>query len=167
MEDVVAHRVPGPLHAHEVLVVALAASQHQPVEAAVALVLVALDEVPPQHEVLGDVVDAGPDHAHSHVVPGQAAVVGLAQLVLLPVLHVLEVHNAVVVEVLAGPDLVGHAFGVHVRQRVLVVVPAAEAEVKPSDEGHLVVDDHELLVVGPVEGHVGRVLEDVVIRVGA
>lgn len=49
-------------------------------------------------------------------------------------------------------------------QGVLMSVPAAEAEIETANEGHLVVNDDELFVVSPVKGHVGRVLEHIVIR---
>ena len=45
-----------------------------------------------------------------------------------------------------------------------MVVPATKAEVQAADEGHLVVDDNELLVMRPVEGHVGSVLKNVMVR---
>jgi hypothetical protein len=115
--------------------------------------------------VLRDAHHRRPDDAQADVVPRHAAVLGLVELVRLPVLDILEVHDAVVVKVLAGPDLGGDAFGVGVGERVLAHVPAAEAEVEAADEGDLVVDDEELLVVRPEEGRVGAVQERVVVRV--
>ena len=114
VHDVFPHGVAWTLDADQILVHTLAAAELQPVKLVVALVLVTLDKVPAQDEMLGDVVDARPDHAHSDVVPWHTTVVGLAQLVLLPILHVLEVHHPVVVEVLAGPDLVGNSLGMDV-----------------------------------------------------
>ncbi|KAH6607804.1 hypothetical protein Trco_004117 [Trichoderma cornu-damae] len=159
------HRVLGPLHPDQVFVLALAALEDDPVEPLVALVLVALDKVPPQDEVLGNVVHARADDGHGDVVPGHAAVVCLAELVVLPVLHLFEVHDSVVVEVLARPDVRRHLVRVDVGERVVPGVPPPKAEIQAADEGDGVVDDDELLVVSPVHRHVGGVLQDVVVRV--
>ena len=129
MKHIPAYWVERPLDANQVFVRALAASQLEPFEPPVPLVLVSLDKIPPQDEVLGDVVNARPNDAHGDVVPGHAARLGLAQLVLLPVLDIFEVHDAVVVEVLAGPHLVRNTFRMHVRESMLVIVPAAKAEI--------------------------------------
>ena len=102
--DVVTHGVFGALHGHHVLVLAIAASEGKPVEALVSLVLVALDEVPAKDKMFRNVVDAGADDTHVHVMPGHAAVVGLAELVLSPVGDGLEVHDAIVVVILTRPD---------------------------------------------------------------
>ena len=46
---------------------------------------------------------------------------------------------------------------------MLVIIPAAETQVKPAYESHFVVDHDEFLMMSPVEGHVRSVLEDVVV----
>lgn len=147
MLDVLAAGVLGPLHGDQVFVFARAALHQEPVDVVAALVLVALDEVPAQDEVLGDVVDAVAHQAHRYIVPRHAAVLGFAELVALPVFYALEVHDAVVVEVLAREDVVAQAAGVDVGEWVLVCVPAAEAEVDAADEGEGIVDYDEFLVV--------------------
>lgn len=48
---------------------------------------------------------------------------------------------------------------------MLVGIPATEAEVETTDEGEGVVEDEELFVVRPVEGHVGAMDEGMVIGV--
>jgi len=98
-------------------------------------------------------------------VPGHIARVCLTEGILLPVLDILEIHNTVVIEVLARPYLVGDSIRVHIGQGVLIVVLPAEAEVKPADESHLVVDDNELLVIGPVKCHIGSILQHIIVRV--
>lgn len=76
----------------------------------------------------------------------------------------LEIHYPVVVEILSREDVILDTRRVEISERVLVNVPAAKAEVQSADESHFVVNDHELLVVRPVERHVRRILKDVVIR---
>lgn len=113
--------------------------------------------------MLGNVVDAVANDTHGDIMPGHAAVVGFAQLVGRPVFDSLEVQDAVVVEILAGEHFVLNARGMHVGEGMLPAVPASETQIQAADEGHLVVDDDELLMMGPVEGHVAGVLEDVVV----
>lgn len=50
-------------------------------------------------------------------------------------------------------------------ERMLMGIPTSEAKVETADEGHLIVDNEELLVMCPVERHVGCVFENVVVRV--
>jgi len=47
---------------------------------------------------------------------------------------------------------------------MLLGVPAPKAVVQPTNEGKVIVNDYELFMVCPVEGHVTGILEDVVIR---
>lgn len=44
-----------------------------------------------------------------------------------------------------------------------MVVPSSKTEIQATNEGSVKVDYDELLVVSPVEGHIGRILEDIVI----
>lgn len=67
----------------------------QPWVSSASLVFVALDEVPAANEVDGDVVDGGADDADRDIVPGHAAVVSFRELVLPPVLDLLEVEYAI------------------------------------------------------------------------
>lgn len=53
----------------------------------------------------------------------------------------------------------------HVRERMLAVVPSAKAEIQASNEGQGIVDDNELLMMCPVKGHISCILKDIVIRV--
>ena len=96
--------------------------------------------------------------------PGHTPEVCLGQLIPHPVVHALKVHDPVVVEVLAREHFVFHARRVHVGAGVLAIVPPAEAEVEPADEGEGVVNDDEFLVMRPVESHVARILKHIMIR---
>lgn len=165
MMDVVPHRMLWTLDRNQILVLAFSTGHGQPIEARGPLVLVTLDEVPPEYKVFCDIVDAVTDDTHGHIMPGHAAVVGFAQLVGLPVIDGLEIHDAVVVEVLTGEHFVLHPRWMGVGQRMLAIIPSAETQVKAADEGHLVVDDDEFLMMGPVEGHVASILKDIVVGV--
>lgn len=165
MLDVVTARVRGTLHSDQVLVISFATLKHEPVEPRVSLVLVALGKVPSQHKVLRNVVNARTNDCHGHVVPGHAAVVSFAKLVLLPVSDFVEVHDAVVVEVLARPNLFSNAFRMAIGKRMMACVPSAKAEIQSTDECNRIVNDNELFVMRPVHGHIGRVFKDVVIGV--
>ena len=75
----------------------------EPGVAGVAFVFVALYEVPAGDEVLGDVEDGGPAQGDGDVVPWHSAVFGLVEVVLVPVVHVLEIQDAVL-ELLEGRE---------------------------------------------------------------
>lgn len=53
----------------------------------------------------------------------------------------------------------------HIGQHVMTDVPSAIAHVQTTNESKMVVDDDEFLMVSPIEGHVAKILEDVVIGV--
>lgn len=55
-----------------------------------------------QDEVLCNINNAVSDDTHSGVVPWHASILGFANLVLLPVIHVVEIHNPVVIKVPRG-----------------------------------------------------------------
>lgn len=152
------------MYTNQVFVFPLTTSELEPFEPAIALVFVSLHKVPPKDEMLRDVVDAWSDDTHGHVVPWHAPILGLAEFVLLPILYVFEVHDAVVVKVLARPHFVRDTLRMDIGQGMLVDVPPAKAQVQPTHKGHLIVYDNKLFVVCPVECHVSRVFEDVVIR---
>lgn len=88
--------------------------------------------------------------------PGHATEVSLAQFVILPAFNVLKVHNTIVIKVLAWPDLVAYVSGVDVSERVLVVVPSSEAEIKTANESDFVINNNKLLMMSPVPSHVAR-----------
>ena len=69
----------------------------------------------------------------------------------------------VIVEILPRPHLILHSTRVHVRKSMLPVVPPPEAKIQTPDERQFVVNNHELLMVRPVERHVTHVLEYIVV----
>lgn len=83
MLQVLSHRKLWSLHTNQVFVLVCPALQADPVETRIALVFVALDEVPAENEVLGYVVDAWTDYTHGDVVPGHASVFCFAEFVAL------------------------------------------------------------------------------------
>lgn len=52
-----------------------------------------------QDEVLCNINNAVSDDTHSGVVPWHASILGFANLILLPVIHVVEIHNSVVIKI--------------------------------------------------------------------
>lgn len=106
MLDVLAARIFWPLNSHQILIVPDSIFHHKPIYIVGTFVLVALDEVPAQHKVLSDIVYTITNQSHGYVVPRHAPEVSLAQLITLPVLDTLEVHDPVVVEVLTGKDVI-------------------------------------------------------------
>lgn len=115
--------------------------------------------------MLGNVEHTRANDGHGDIVPRHATIFGLAQFVLVPVLYFLEIHDSVVVEVLTWPDFFGNTFWMHISKGMLPGVPAAKAQIQSADESHGVVNDDEFFVVRPVNGHVGSVLEHIVIWV--
>lgn len=97
--------------------------------------------------------------------PWHAAVVGFGELVLRPVVDLLEVEytvllhsvwsarggrergGAYIVEVLPGPHFTRGVVGVHICQWMLLHVPAAETQIQPARERDCVVDDDDFLMV--------------------
>jgi hypothetical protein len=106
MLDIFTAGVLGTLNGDDILIRTGTTFHKHPIDIITALVLIALDKVPPQNEVLGDIVDTVSDQTHGDVVPRHATVISLAELVALPVFHALEVHDAVVIEFLAREDVV-------------------------------------------------------------
>ncbi len=115
--------------------------------------------------MLGDVINTRPYNAHCHIVPGHSTVFGFAQFILLPVIDVFEVHDAIVVEVLARPHFVNNPLRMNIREGMLMVVPTTKAQVQAADEGHRIVDDDEFLMMSPVERHICSIFKDIVIGV--
>ena len=93
---------------------------------------------------------------HRHIVPGHAPEVSLAQFVILPAFNVLKVHNTIVIKILAWPHLVAYVGRVDVGERVLVVIPSSEAEIKTTNESDFVINDNKLFMMSPVPSHVAR-----------
>ena len=85
MVFIFANRMLRSLHSYYILVFAISTFKAQPVDSLVSLVLVTLYEIPPQDEMLCDVVDARTNYTHVHVMPRHAAVVCFAQLIVHPV----------------------------------------------------------------------------------
>ena len=77
----------------------------------------------------------------------------------------MEVHDAVVVEVLARKHLVPYSSRMNIGQWMLSVVPSAKAEIQTADEGQLVIDHDELLMMCPVKSHIACDLKNVVVWV--
>ena len=71
----------------------------------------------------------------------------------------------IVVEVLSRKDLVNHTGRMNIGEKVLSNIPSAIAQIYTADESQVVINDDELLMVGPVECHVAKILEDVVVGV--
>ena len=163
MLDVITARVLGALHGNDIFVFVRATLHQKPVDVVAALVLVALDEVPAQDEVLRNVEHAVTLQTHRNVVPRHTTIVCLADFVALPVLHTLEVHDSVVIEILAGEDVVSQSSWVNICQWVLVCIPSSEAKINTANECYVVVDHDELLVMRPVKCHVSSIFEDVVV----
>jgi len=149
--NVLSNRMLRPLDCNQILIFAFTTLKSKPVETLVTLVLVTLHKVPAQLEVFGDIVDTGSDDTHGHVVPWHASIISLAQLIALPILDVLEIHDAVVVEILSREDLIFDTGRVSIGQWVLHLIPATEAKIQTSDEGQIEVDDDKLLVMRPTE----------------
>lgn len=97
--------------------------------------------------MLGDIVDTVTRQAHGNIVPGHASKISFVEFVVLPVVHALKVHNPVVVEVLAGENLMLDTGRVDVGEWMLVVVPSTETEINATDKCNRVVDYGKFFVV--------------------
>ena len=60
------------------------------------------------------------------------------------VVHILEVHDPCIVEVLAREERLAEVGRMHVGERVRVRVPAPEAQIQAADGGVLVIDGYDL-----------------------
>lgn len=152
MVNVLSNRMLRPLDCNQILIFAFTTLKSKPIETLVTLVLVTLDKVPTQLEVLGNVVDTRSDDTHSHIVPWHASIISLAQLVTLPILDILEIHDAIVVEVLSREDFIFDTGGVGIGQWVLHLIPTTEAKIQTTNESQIEIDNDELLVMRPAEG---------------
>lgn len=118
------------------------------------VVLLAVDIVPPIHEVECQALHDGSGKGDANIGPAHARELGPVELVLLPLVDALEIVDSCVVVVLARVDDGVHVSGVGIRDRVSVGVPTAETAVKTTHEGNPVVDQAQLLVVCPEKHHV-------------
>ena len=64
-------------------------------------------------------------------------------------LDVLEVHYAGIIVVLSNEQSLLKSSGVYISKRVVVSIPATEAEINSADGGEVIVHDHDLFVVRP------------------
>ena len=113
--------------------------------------------------MLSDIINTIPHYTHGNIMPWHASILRFAQLITLPVRHRLEIHNTIIIKVLAGPDLRRYTFRMYICEGMLMDIPAAEAEVYATDESSVIVDDDELFVVRPVECHVCSIFKDVMV----
>jgi hypothetical protein len=60
------------------------------------------------------------------------------------VIHLLEVHNARIVVILAGEQRLGEVGRVHISEGVRMRIPASEAEIEAADSGILVINSNDL-----------------------
>ena len=152
MVNVLSNRMLRPLDCNQILIFAFTTLKSKPIETLVTLVLVTLDKVPTQLEVLGNVVDTRSDDTHSHIVPWHASIISLAQLVTLPILDILEIHDAVVVEILSREDFILDTSGMSIGQWVLHLIPTTEAKIQTANESQIEIDNDKFLVMRPAEG---------------
>lgn len=116
---------------------------------AIEVVLLAPDVVPPVGEVKVQALHDGPDQRDADIRPAHPRELGAVKLVLLPLVDALEVIDSCVVVVLAWEDDTVHIAGVVVGDGVSVGIITAKAGVEATHEGNVVVNQAELLVVGP------------------
>ena len=115
----------------------------------IEVVLLAPDVVPPVGEVKLQALHDGADQRDADIRPAHPRELGAVKLVLLPLVDALEVVDSCVVVVLAREDDAVHIAGVIVGDGVSVGIPTAEAGVEAAHEGNVVVNQAQLLVVGP------------------
>lgn len=114
MLDVLAAGVLWALNSNQIFIIPKSTLHHKPIHIIGTLVLITLYKVPAQNKVLCNIVDTVTNQTHGYVVPRHAPEVSLAQLIALPVLDALEVHDSVVVEVLAREDIIAQARWMHI-----------------------------------------------------
>ena len=165
MLNIFSARIFRPLNCNKVFIRAVASLKHEPINTLIPLVLVTLNKVPTEDKMLCNIVHSITNQSHSNIVPRHSAIFGLAQLVALPLLHTLEIHDTVVVEFLTREDIVLEVRRMSIGQRMLVGIPSPEAQIDTTNECQCVIDDDEFLMVSPVQSDVCGILENVVIRV--
>ena len=148
MVHILANGMLWSLYPEEILILPVPTFEGQPIESGVALVLVPFAVVPAENKMFGNVIDTGTNDAHGNVMPRHTSVLGFAQFVVCPVVDTLEVHDAVVVEVLTRENGVIDAGRRHIGKRVLLGVPPAKAYVKTTNESQVVVNHNEFFMMG-------------------
>lgn len=104
------------------------------------LVFLIVDKVPSLNEMLMEILNDRTFETDANVRPSHSRILSSVKFVILPVRHVLEVHNTRIVVVLASKNDAIDVSRVRVRNRMLVSIPAPIAEVKASHEGSMAVD---------------------------
>ena len=99
--------------------------------------------------MLHDIEHSLAGEGHVNVVPRHARSLERTQAVADVVGDVLEVHDARVVVVLAREEGRKWVGWVHIREGMGMRVPSAKAEIEASNARVVVVDDHDLLMMGP------------------
>jgi hypothetical protein len=127
MLDILPARELGALNGDETLILASAALDQEIIHFRVAFVFVSLDAIPSQHKMLSYVVDTITNQPHGDVVPGYTAEIGFVELVILPILNALKVHDSIIVEILAWEDFILYTSRMDVCKWMLVVIPSAKA----------------------------------------
>lgn len=135
----------------KVLVFASASLEREPIDIVIPLVLVTFHVVPTKDKMLSDIVYTVTNQAHGNVVPWHPAIFCLADLIALPVLHTLEIHDAVVVKFLTGEDIIVEVRWMAIGQWMLVGVPSSETQINTTDESQCVIDDNEFFVMSLIK----------------
>lgn len=135
----------------KVLVFAGASFEREPIDIVIPLVFVTFHVVPTKDKMLSDIVYTVTNQAHGNVMPWHSAILCLADLIALPVLHALEVHDTVVVEFLAGEDIVVEVGRMAIGQWMLVGVPSSETQINTTDESQCIINDDEFFVVSLIK----------------
>ena len=80
----------------------------------------------------------------TYIMPGHPRTLSNRDSAAHVIVHVLEIRDACVVVVLAREQRLGEVSRVSVRQRVVVGVPASEADVKAANASPMVIYNHDL-----------------------
>lgn len=148
MLDIFSARKLRALNTNETFILASPTLDQEIIHFRVAFVFVSLNTVPSQYKMLGNVINTGTHQTHGDVVPGHTAIIGFVEFIVLPVFDALKVHDTIIVEILAGEDLILYTSWMDVCKGVLMVIPSAKAEIDAADEGNFVVNDHGFFMVG-------------------
>jgi hypothetical protein len=114
-------------------------------------ILLPVDKVPSLGKVVFQILNNRAFEGNADVGPSHSAVELAVELVVLPVLHVLEVHDTSVVVVLPGEDDLIQISRVCVGDAVLVRVPSPITEIQTSHEGDVAINQTQFFVMGPVQ----------------
>lgn len=81
MLHVVTDWVFGTLNGNKVFIISSATFKKKPINACVSLILVTLDEVPPEDKVFSNVIDGITNQTHSDIMPWHSAVFCFTDLI--------------------------------------------------------------------------------------